>query len=56
VIVSPIRVERMIFSRLVALTSVWRIRSMSCLRASEPMPIWSASMSSSWTNMRALDS
>jgi hypothetical protein len=49
VTVSPIRVERTTFSKLTALVSVWRMRSMSFLRLSAPMPIWSASASSSWT-------
>src|SRR5688572_15517474 len=52
----PIAVPRMTFSRLIALVSVCWMRSMSRLRSPAPMPICSASTSSSCTKMRACDS
>ena len=48
-------VERMTFSRLIALASVWRTRRMSS-SAVPAMPISCVSTSSNCTKMRALDS
>ena len=53
--VSPIAVPRITFSRLTALVSVWRTRSISRFEL-EGTPVTSASTSSSWTKIRAFDS